>query len=501
MEKVEVLLINPFLTVQADDPSGISPPLSLAYLAAYLRKRKVKVAILDISAKGVNQIKKIGNKVRIGLNDKQIVKKIKKYNPRVVGITCTSTLHASEALKTASLVKKANPKILVAMGGIHPTVEPEKVLKNSQVDLTVRGEGEITFWQIIKKFKNAKVPQNILGTSYKQGKNIINNPLRPFIKNLNSLPFPTRDLLPMDIYFKESLKHKNYTIGKRVMSVITSRGCPGNCSYCSIKTIWGRVWRARSAENVVDEIASLIKNYKCDEIHFMDDSISVNKKRLLEICNEIIKRRLKIKWTTPNGIAIWLLDKRLLVKMKKAGCYRLTFGLESGNKDVLNNYIGKYYNYNKAKEMISFASEIGLWTAATFIIGFPYETKKQIEETINFAISTDLNMAVFYIANPFPGTKMYEDFLKENLLPRNKVIIRGCKTKHFSHQELTNIQAKAFNQFMKSRFKRPLLYLNKVKSLGDLLYIFKLGKNLMEIFINQNLSNKIKKSGIAALWK
>lgn len=497
MKKVDVLLLSPFLIIQSDDPSNISPPLSLAYIAAYLEKKRVKVSILDIAAEGIEIVKKIGKKTRFGLTNKEIIQRVKNSGAKIVGITCASTLHAKEAHLLAVLVKKADANILLVMGGAHPSVAPSQVLQDKNIDMVVRGEGEITFWEIYKKYQKGKIPKNILGTSICQGKKIINYSNRPLIKNLDDLPFPARHLLPMQTYLKYS--KGTYLMRQPAMALISSRGCPGNCVYCSVKTIWGRVWRARSAKNVVDEIEVLINDFGAREIHFMDDSVSVNKKRLRQICQEIIKRKLDIKWTTPNGIAIWLLDKKLIKKMKQAGCYRLTFGFESGNKDVLNKYIGKFYDYNKAKNIVTYASKIGLWTAATFILGFPYETKEQIEDTINFAISTDLDMAVFFLANPFPGTKMFTDFQKEGLLPKNiQNIVRGCKTKHFTHRQLLSIQAEAFSRFMRSRFKKPWRFLYKIKSIDDIIYTSKLANNLTKLMIKQNL---IKNKGIAALWK
>lgn len=489
---MKVLLVNPFLEVLPDDPADISPPLGLAYLAAYLEKKGIRVAILDIAAEGIKQKKKRNKKLRYGLNNQEIIKRIKNYAPQIVGIGCQSTLHAAEAQETACLVKKANPQILVVMGGAHPSVARKELLTDKNIDLVIKGEGELTFWEIIKRFQKKESLKKILGTN--------NNPARPRIKNLDVLPFPARHLLPMEIYWQQARQKTNYNFGQRAMTMISSRGCPGNCVYCSVGTIWGRIWRGRSAKNVVDEMENLIKVYQTDEIHFLDDSIGVDKKRLAAICKEIIKRQLKIKWTTPNGLAIWLLDKRLLKLMKQAGCYRLTFGLESGNQEILQDYIGKHYDFDQAKELISFASQIGLWTIATFILGFPDETRKQIEDTINFAISTDLDFAVFYLANPFPGTPMYDDFLKKNLLPPGggKNIVRGCRTKHFSHLELIELQAQAFNRFLKSRLKKPWPLFRKIHSFKDLFYTYKLSKNLMKILINQTL---IKTKGIAGLWQ
>lgn len=497
---MKVMLLNPFLTVYSDDPAGISPALGLGYLAAYLEKNGIEVAVLDIAAEGVDIKKKTGKKIRYGLLDTEILKRIKEFSPKLVGITCQSTLHAKDAIGTAELVKKADKNIFVVMGGAHPSSNPVEILKNKNVDIAVIGEGEVTLLEIAQRLEAKKSLNKINGTFVKNGRKIIKNPNRLFIKDLDTLPFPARHLLPMEIYFREMAKNTNYAIRTRPMTVITSRGCPGNCIYCAVRTVWGRMWRGRSPENVVDEIESLIRDFGANEIHFMDDSISVDKKRLEGICDEIIKRKIDVKWTTPNGIAVWLLDEKLLVKMKKAGCYRLTFGLESGNFETLNNFIGKHYDYERAKKIIEFASKIGLWTVGTFIIGFPYEQRRSIDDTIAFAISTDLDFAIFYIANPFPGTPMYDIYLKNELLPSNNAfeVVRGCGTKFFTHQELTKIQNEAFSKFLESRKKTPWRFLNKIHSWEDFLYIVKLGKNLSRLFINKTI---VKEKGIAALWK
>lgn len=497
---MKVLLLNPFLTIHSDNPAGISPALGLGYLAAYLEQNGIEVAILDIAAEGIHGVRKIGEKLRYGLSREEIERRIKDYSPQIAAITCQSTLHAQDAHQTAQIVKEIDKNILVVMGGAHASAAPQEVLKDENIDIVVIGEGEITFLEVVRNFQKNKGLDKILGTFTRKQGNVIENPPRPFIKDIDMLPFPARHLLPMDIYLKEMAKQSNYLMRRPALTIISSRGCPGNCIYCSVRTVWGRFWRSRSPKNVVDEMESLIKDYGAREIHFLDDSISVDKERLKGICDEIIKRKLNIKWTTPNGIAIWLLDKELLIKMKKAGCYRLTFGLESGSTEVLHNYVGKYYDFEKAREIIKFCSSIGFWTVGTFIIGFPYETRKQINDTVNFAISTELDFAVFYIANPFPGTRMYEDYKKEGLLPKSGAyeLVRGCQTKHFSHKQLVILQAEAFNCFMKSRLKNPWRFLNKIKSFEDLIYTLKLGKIFSKLLLNQS---SIKTKGITALWK
>lgn len=284
------------------------------------------------------------------------------------------------------------------------------------------------------------------------------------------------------------------------MTMITSRGCPGNCIYCAVKTVWGRCWRGRSPTNVVDEIETLVKDYAVEEIHFLDDSISVDRQRLAGICREIIRRKINVRWTTPNGIAVWLLDRPLLRLMKKASCYRLTFGLESGDPEILRSFVGKFYDHEKAKEVINYASKIGLWTLGTFIIGFPYETREQIEKTINFAIATDLDFATFYIANPFPGTRMYDIYKKENLLPPGGAyeVVRGCDSKLYPHSFLVDLQSLAFKRFLGSRLRKPQLVWRKLKSGENWPYLWRLGNSYLNLL---RPGVDLKAKGIAALWK
>lgn len=496
---MKVLLAHSFLTVFKDDPTGISPVLGLGYLASFLEKNKIPVEVLDVAAEGINQIKKVGKKVRFGLSEKEIKERINKIKPDIVGITCISTPHAPDAHELARIVKEIDPKIFVVMGGAHPSSNPHEVLKDKNIDMVVKGEGEITLLEVVENMRKGKSIDYIDGTFIRKNRKIMENKPRFFIKDINILPFPARHLLPMQAYLSENQKDQ-YAMRRRATTMITSRGCPGNCVYCSVRVIWGRLWRSRSPQNVVDEIELLMKNYSINEIHFLDDSISVDTKRLEKICDEIIKRKLDIKWTTPNGIAIWLLNKDLIRKMKKAGCYRLTFGLESGNYEILHNFIGKNYDYDYAREIISFASKIGLWTIGTFIIGFPHEKREEIEDTINFAISTDLDFAVFYIANPRRGTPLYEIYLKENLLPKggDHFIIRGTKTKYFTHQQLKNLQSEAFSRFLKSRLKKSWRFITKIRSWEDFCYTIRLGKSFLKIFANQAL---VKSNGIAALWR
>lgn len=495
---MKTLLINPFLTVSKDNSSQPTQLLSLPYLASFLISRGYEVDILDIAGLGCDRITELNDKIRYGISANEIKERINRYSPDLVGITCPSTAQAPDMHELAGLIKSLNPDIKTVVGGAHPSSSYESVLNDKNIDIVVRGEGEYTILEIAKNLSDNRPLNNIMGTIIRNNSRLQINPPREYIEQLDSIPFPARQLLPIELYLKQYSKQKNYLMRERALTILSSRGCPGNCIYCSVKTVWGRRWRYRSARNVVDEIEHLIRDFSAGEIHFLDDSISVDKRRLIEICEEITRRKLDIKWTAPNGIAIWLMDKMLLKKMKQAGCYRLTFGLESGNKETLN-FIGKNYDYKQAKEIIKFASKIGLWTSGTFIIGFPYELINSINDTIDFAINSYLDFAIFFIANPYPGTEMYDIFLQEGLLSEDEnLIVNGTDTKYFTQRELVTIQARAFSRFLKSRILKPWRLLSKLRNLEDGRYMIKLFRNSSDIIFN---TKNVEENGIAALWR
>lgn len=482
-----VLLINPPQTIDENDAVGPNPFLGLSYIAAVLERERINVNILDTLAEGIHNKQKLHNgRIRVGLSEKEIIERLKIFSPMIVGISCAYTAHDKDVKDIARLIKNFNEKIIVVVGGAHASSNPNFVLEDNNIDIVVKGEGELTFLELVKKIKERVDYKNIIGIIYKSDGKIIFNNDREYVKDLDTLPFPARHMLPMHIYNNYYRYNIHYNMRSNFTTMITSRGCPGNCVYCAVKTVWGRKWRGRSAKNIVDEIEFLNKTYGIGEIAFLDDSISVNKSRLMDICEELIKRKVDIKWSTPNGIAIWLLDKKLIRTMKKAGCYRLTFGLESGNKRTLNEFIGKNYDYEKAKELIKYAHRNGLWTIGTFIIGFPNEQLNSIKDTIDFAINTHLDFAVFYTATPFPGTRLYEIYNELGLKVNSDVsqFIGGCNTLYFTADELNNLRNRAYSKFLITRMLQPWHVLTKARSFEDICYILKLSKNYCILILN-----------------
>jgi len=505
-KKPKILLILPPSTVYFGDPTVpvVTPPLGLAYIAAYLEKFGYQVEILDTIAEGKN--KTLVNKQKkyslYGLNDKEILDKIKEFHPDIVGITSMYTAYAGDAHRVAGLVKRYDKKVSVVFGGAHATIFPELTLKDKNVDLVVMGEGELIFLDLVRKLEKNKSLLYTTGTIAKKGKKIIKNKPKEFIKNIDILPFPAWHLLPMESYLK--INDSDYAMRNPGMVMITSRGCPGKCIYCSIHSVWGHFWRGRNQENVVDEIEKLVKEYGVKEIYFMDDSMGISPPRLEKICKEIIRRKIDIRWTVPNGIAHWTLNEDLLKLMKESGCYRITFGIESGNPQV-RRFIGKPYPLEQAKKMIRYANKIGMWTICTNIIGFPEETREQIKDTVKFAIESDTDLAVFYLLCPHPGTQAYDIFKRLGLLNLDYILSLGSKlktedfakigqtlagigvkTKYLSQKELQEIVSSSYSTFLRSRllkFLNPLRVKSKIHSAEDLKFVTKIFFNYLKLML------------------
>ncbi len=494
MKYKKVLLINPYGIVWGNGVLKPTIPLGLLYLVSFLRQKGVEVAFYDALADGANRVIKIGKGRRFGASSKKIVKVVRSFKPDVVGIGTMFTAYFEDSLDLAKIIKRINKNILVVFGGSHVSVDPVDVLRQSiDVDIAVYGEGEETLFQIAKGTDVSKID----GIAYRKEKKIIKNKSRDLIKNLDDIPFPAWDVVDIKKYSLES----SFNMRKPVLPLVTSRGCPGHCLYCSVNSVWQHRWRGRSVENILDEISMLQSRFGAREFAFQDDSMSVDKVRFEKFCDEIIKRKLDIKWTTPNGIAHWTLNKKLIKKMKQAGCYRITFGIESGDCN-LRKWVGKPYSLDQAKELIRYANNIGMWTLSTNIIGFPFETKRQIKRTLEFSIESGVDLALFFRLGPRPGTPIYEIFKKEGWLMKDRHLLFSedvaCRTKYFSGRQIIKWQQVMYRKFLIKRWlKLEALFriVKKIRNMEDFFYVlrfgivgFKLGLGL--ISVNSGVTSK-----------
>ena len=450
----------------------VYPPLGLAYIAAFLEQNGFGVKILDC--------------IVTNSFEKEITAELRGFSPGLVGINNSFTMHSPDARRVAVIAKKWDKNVPVVFGGTHASVFAEEMLKDKNIDLVVRGEGEQTFLEIAQKAKKSLKLHGIAGTVERSGKRILSNKPRPLIKDLDSLPFPARHLLPMKLYHK--FEDMRWSMRSPKTTITTSRGCPGTCVFCSVKCVWGVGWRARSAKNVADEIEMLASDFGIREIDFEDDNLTLDKKRMHSICDEIINRGIDIKWKTPNGIAYYALDKGLLAHMKKSGCHRIQFGIESACPET-QKFIGKTVDLKKIDALTKAANNLGLWVQATFIIGFPFETRGQIMQTVDYAINSDLDYAEIFLPAVFPGTRLFEIFKEKGFSKESDERGVAYDTAYLSKKELEEIWLDA-NKKMKTRvfrrFANPLNIARKIRSVEDLLFVLRLGKSMLAPLIRRD---------------
>ncbi len=487
---MKVLLLYPPLTLHIKD---VSPPskstlVGLGYLGSVVRDQGHEVRILDCLTSSYDSHRLNDSFLRYGLLDDQIGDYLKSYTPDIVGVSAMFTPYLQDAHNVARIVKAWNQNCPVIFGGAHTSTFPDSVMKDANVDVAVIGEGEETLKELLLRYVARNPLKGIRGLMHRVGGAIVKERPREFIRDLDTVAFPAWELLEGDLAVIKQEQQKNrFLMRKPIGYILTSRGCPNDCYFCSVKLVWDRGWRPRSAVNVVNEIEFLKRRYGYEEFHFVDDNSSVSKSRMHEICDEILKRKLKIKLATPTGIAIATLDEEILRKMKRAGFYRLCFGLESGHPET-QQIIKKRINLAKARDVTAAANRLGFWTSATFIFGFPHEQREHIQATINFAKMINLDFALFYLLTPQPGTEPYKILKQQGLIDLDQYIdpfskewykisitySNGFKTVNFSNAQLQGIVSQAYNDFLFYKLRSPRTYVNvvkKIRSIEDFKYL------------------------------
>ncbi|MDD5650162.1 MAG: radical SAM protein, partial [Candidatus Nanoarchaeia archaeon] len=368
MNNFKVLLITPPIFKEMygvfAEAGGKNAPMGLLYLAAILKKNNIDVEILD--AEGEN------------LEVKEVIQKIKEIKPNLIGLTA-ATAAISKTILLATKIKEELKDIKVIIGGPHVTALPKETLENTIFDLGMIGEAEYTFLELVQALRDGKEYKKIKSLVYRDKNNkVVINPRRELIENLDELPLPAWELLKdFNIYTPQLTAYRKKPVG----TIISSRGCPFQCIFCD-RNIFGNKFRARSAKNVLEEVDYLIKNYKVKEIKFIDDTFTINKQRVLDICKLLMERKYNLIWSC--SIRADTVDKELLTTMKKAGCWFVSLGVESGNEKVLRD-IKKNLTKDQIRNACKLAKEAGLKTRGFFIIGHPTDTKETIRETIDFA--------------------------------------------------------------------------------------------------------------------
>jgi anaerobic magnesium-protoporphyrin IX monomethyl ester cyclase len=376
-----VTLVYPFFRPRPDRSIFRFPPLGLGYIVSYLRQHGVSANLVDCTF----------------LNENEALEQVRESKPDIVGIYSMFSMKAP-ALRMAKHLKKDCEMLVV--GGPLPTLRDEDYLDD--FDVVGVGEGEETMLEVVEAVEGHRSLSTVKGIAYKNEGNrnhVIRTTDRETIQDLDRLPFPARDQLNNGAY----KQHYKERFGYTTTSVITSRGCPFTCDFCS-RAVFGHEFRTRSAVNIVDEMES-VRTLGYERVWFSDDCFTLHKKRLLSICDEIVRRRLDINWECLSRVDT--IDRQTALSMKKAGCVRVFFGLESGNDNVLA-LMNKQTTIREARKAVLTMKAAGVLVGAFFIVGYPGETDNTILDTLRFASSLPLDYLSFSVPYPIPGTPLYE---------------------------------------------------------------------------------------------
>lgn len=397
---MKILFVNPPFAKYGgvEGQGGRVAPLNLGYLASYIRQQKPEIEINILDCEGLN------------LSYEQIKEYVNKSKSDIVALTMPTPAY-NHVLSLIDIVKTIYPKTIIVVGGPHPTVLPSEVLREKNIDFAVIGEGEITFLELVDAIeKNKNNFHLIRGLAFKNNAIIVINQPRELIENIDILPFPAKDILPLDAYYLPPTKR--ITSGAST-NIITSRGCPFRCTFCMAKTIWKRTTRLRSVKNVVDEIEECVIKYNHRDFTFHDEFFTANRDRVIEFCQELKRRKLDIKWFCQARCGT--VDEEMLKIMKNAGCEKIGFGFESGDEQILK-LMQKDNNLANARESAMLCKKAGIEVVGAFILGYPGETKETIKKTIEFAKEIDPATAAFFIAIPYPGTKLFDIAIENGYL-------------------------------------------------------------------------------------
>jgi anaerobic magnesium-protoporphyrin IX monomethyl ester cyclase len=363
------------------------PPIGLALIAAILEKEGYPIQLIDANA--------------LGLGPEETVAMV--TDTDIVGITAmTPTIGA--ALNIARLLKQAKPKAVIVFGGAHPTLLPEETLTASPaVDIVIRGEGDAAVIELLHTLEENHSPESVAGISYRVEKKVVHTTDRTSSVAMDSLPFPAYHLLP----WKKYKPHPPHGMAMPFAAMVTSRGCPYHCAYCS-KPVFGSRFRAQSPERVVEEMAYLKRKFGVKEIAFYDDSFTLDKKRVHAIAATIIDKGLKIAWTCETRVN--LVDEELLRHMNQAGCYAVAYGIESASPEIIRT-LQKDITLEQVNKAVRDSHEAGLQVIGYFMLGSPGETTETIRQTIDFAKKLKVDFAQFSVTTPFPGTDLFDIYM------------------------------------------------------------------------------------------
>lgn len=427
-----IALISPQVLGPRNQVRKAQPPLGIAYLAAALEEAGYKnnVLCLDAVVEGYDNILDLNDGsgfIKYGLSDQDIVERLKQFEPGLVGITSLFSSMTECAFSIAKAVKNSFPHAPVVMGGNHASNTANSILREEPyIDFIIKGESEYNFLEFADKYFSGQDVRDVPGlVARENGHQLRTNPGRPFNANLDALPDPAFHLFPMERYFEIAMPHNPFVKSGRVGSVMTSRGCPEHCYFCTSPTYTGTTFRAMSPTRVVGQVEKMVSDFNIKELQILDDNFTVNAPRVIGICEGI--KHLGLRITLPNAIRADMpmnREKRLLMykHMAEAGVAQFGISVEHGDQDFLNQVTRKRLNLDEVRATCDLAHEVGLLVHANFMMGFPFEDAKLRQKTMDFALSLDADSYSVSITQPLPGTPIWDLVDKHGLfMPHFKV--------------------------------------------------------------------------------
>ncbi len=437
---MKLILIRPFLTGEAYEP-----PLGIGFIASYLREYSdIDIEIID------NDVLRWSNRK---IRDELAIEK-----PDLVGISAFS-YNRFKGFEIAKIAKELG--IFVVFGGVHTTFVDKETLEDfPYIDVIVRGEGEETMLKLIEKIKSNEEIDDIVGITFRKGREIIRNPDRDFIKDINSIPPPAWDLFPME-------KYKYYP-------VFGTRGCPFNCIFCASPRLWKRKLRVREPKRVVDEIEELLIKYGKKIVHIKDDTFTARKGWALKVCDEIENRNLKFTWECMGRVNT--VDKELLTRFREVGCRLIEYGVETGNEEIMKK-INKQITKDQVRNAVIISKETGLKVGTFFMVGHPGENEQTLKETFDFALELRADAFTFTPADAFPGSLLFDIAKSKGYLPENfswsnnKPNLGGNPVPRFENPGLSEEKLVEYSKRFYVRFAFCRLF--NIKDSRDVNYLFK----------------------------
>lgn len=422
---MRILLIRPDSFTQT-----LAPPMGLLYIGAAVRQfLDAKISFID------------GRLERI--RGEALARKMAEHNPDIVGITAIMN-EIDGAVETAKIARQLWQNAKLVIGGPWPSSAPQEALQLTGADILVRGEGESAFTEIVRRVEEGLPLTDISGTCVLENGELRETP-REYREDLDSLPYPAYDAINLERYLINWRNGQNrLQRSTRIMPLFTSRGCPFNCIFCH--NLYGKKFRPRSAEHVLGEIELLVKRYGVEEIEVSDDIFNFDLRRAKRIAQEIIRRKLGIRLSFPNGLRADRTDEELIDLLAEAGCTRICYAVESASPRI-QKIIGKGINLEKTAKMIEYTAKKGINVGGFFIFGFPGETLEDMKETVRFAVESALDTASFFYLAPFPGTRLVKEYPEASKARFRDFTDIPINLSAVSDQELSDMRKNAYRKF------------------------------------------------------